>query len=96
MSDYEEDLDDFPLQNINRQAESMVGSHRAESSDQWTAGSGITTKIPPLFDGSASPVLSTRSADRRLDLTVLEAGKRGPALKNRLVGDAEMYKGLFD
>ena len=54
MSDCEEDLDDFPLQNINRQAESMVESHRAESSDQWTAGSGITTKIPPLFDGSAS------------------------------------------
>ena len=31
-----------------------------------------------------------------LDLTVLEAGKRGPALKNRLVGDAEMHKGLLD
>ena len=31
-----------------------------------------------------------------MDLTVLEAGKRDPALKNRLVGDAEMYKGLLD
>ena len=31
--------------------------------------------------------------DDWLDLTVLEAGKRGPALKNRLVGDAEMCKG---
>ena len=31
-----------------------------------------------------------------LDLTVLEAEKRGPALKNRLVGDAETYKGLLD
>ena len=34
--------------------------------------------------------------DDWLDLTVLEAEKRGPALKNRLVGDAEMYKGLLD
>ena len=33
--------------------------------------------------------------DDWLDLT-LEAGKRGPALKNRLVGDAAMYKGLLD
>ena len=33
-------------------AESLVGAHRAEcaeSTDQWTAGSGITTKMPPLF-----------------------------------------------
>ena len=34
--------------------------------------------------------------DDWLDLTVLEAEKRGPPLKNRLVGDAEMYKGLLD
>ena len=34
--------------------------------------------------------------DDRLDLTVPEAEKRGPAQKNRLVGDAEMYKGPLD
>ena len=34
--------------------------------------------------------------DDWLDLTVLQAKKRGPALKHRLVGDAEMYKGLLD
>ena len=27
---------------------------------------------------------------------MLEAGKRGPALKNRLVGDAEMHEGLLN
>ena len=27
---------------------------------------------------------------------MLEAEKRGPALKTRLVGDAEMYKGRLD
>ena len=31
-----------------------------------------------------------------LDLTVLEETKRGQALKNRLVGDAELYIRLLD
>ena len=33
--------------------------------------------------------------DDWLDLAVLRAEKRGPARKNRLVGDAEMYTGLL-
>ena len=49
MSDYEEDLDDFPVENKDRAAESLAGAYRAESTDQWTARSGIATKIPPLF-----------------------------------------------
>ena len=81
---------------LKRPAESMVGAFRAESTDQWTAGSGITAKIPPLFDGSSSWFEYEELIDDWLDLTVLEAGKRGPALKNSLVGDAEMHKGLFD
>ena len=47
MSDNEEDLVDFPVENKDRPTESLVGAYRAESNDQWTAGSGIT-KIPPL------------------------------------------------
>ena len=31
-----------------------------------------------------------------MNLTQLEAGKRGPALLNRLVGDASIYKKLLD
>ena len=96
MIDHEEDLDDFPVENRNKPAESLVGAYRAESTNQWTAGSGITTKIPPLFDGSTSWFKYEELIDDWLDLTVLEAEKRGPALKNRLVGDAEMYKGLLD
>ena len=52
MNDYEENLDDFPAENNEKTAESMVGACRAESTDQYTAGNGTTTKIPPLFDGS--------------------------------------------
>ena len=46
MNDYEEQLDDFPARNKEKPAESMVGTHRAESTDQCIAGSEITTKIP--------------------------------------------------
>ena len=34
--------------------------------------------------------------DVKLDPTILGAGKRGPALKNRHVGDGEMHKGLLN
>ena len=46
------------------------------------------------FYGTTSWFKYEELIDDWLDLTVLEAEKRGPALKNRLVGDAEMYKGL--
>ena len=60
-----------------------------------TMRSGITTKIPPLFDGSTSWFKYEELIEDWLDLTVLEQTKRGPALKNRLVGDAEVHKGLL-
>ena len=86
MSDSEEDLGDFQtLSAENRSAESMVGAYRAESTDQWTAASGIPTKIPPFFDVSTSWFQYEELIDDRLDLTVLEARKRGPALKIRLI-----------
>ena len=99
MSDYDEDFDDFPTfstANKSEKAESMVGAYRALSTDQQTEGSGITTKIPPLFDGSTSWFKYEELIDDWLDLTVLEVSKWGPALKNRFVGDAEMHKGLLD
>ena len=77
-------------------AESLVGAYRAESTDQWTASGGITEKITPLCDGSTSWFKYGELIDDWLDLTQLAAGKRGPALKNRLVGDAAMYEGLPD
>ena len=96
MSDCEEDLDDILTENLNKRAESTVGAFRAESTDQWTATSGITSKNPPLFDGSTSWFKCEELIDDCLDLTVLEESKRGPALKNRLVGDTEMHKGLLN
>ena len=46
---------------------------------------GITTKISPLFDGPTSWFKYEELIDDWLDLTMLEAGTRGPALKTRLL-----------
>ena len=53
-SDCEEDLDAISMLSTeykSEKAESLVGAYRAESTDQWTAASGISTKSPPLFIG---------------------------------------------
>ena len=52
MNDNEEDLDDVPAENREKPAESIVEAYRAESTDQFSTG--ITTKMPPVFDGSTS------------------------------------------
>ena len=96
MNDDDEDFGGFPAENRDKTAESLVGAYSEESTYQWTAGSRITTEIPPLFDGSTSWFKYEELIADWLDLTVLEAGKRGPALKNRLLGDAEMHKGLLN
>ena len=96
MSNSEEALDDFPTENFNKTAESMVGAFRAEWTDQWTAASGIISKIPPSYDGLISWFKYEELIDDWLDLTVLEESKRGPALKNRFFGIAEKHKGLLN
>ena len=80
MSDCEEDLDDFPTfseENINKPSKSLVGAFRAESNNEWKAASGITTKVPPLSDGSTSWLKYEELTDDWLDLTVLETRNEG-------------------
>ena len=81
---------------ISRLPTYWVARFRAEATDHWTPPSRATVKIPPLFDGPTSWFKCEKLVYDWLDLTQLEAGKRGPALKSRLVGDASMYKGVLD
>ena len=85
----------FSKENANKEDEPLVGAYLEGSTDQWTAAGGITRKIPPLFNGTTSWFKYEEVIDDWLDLTVLEEGKRGPALKNRLVRHAEMHKELL-
>ena len=96
MSDHEEDFNDVQTFSKSSSAESLGGASRAENTDQWTAFLGITANIPPLFDRSTSWFKYEELIDDWLDHTQVQAGKRGPALKNRLVGDASVNEGLLD
>ena len=95
MSDYEDDFNDVQSFSSTSPAESLGGAYRAEATDPWTASSGITVKKPPIVDVPTSWFKYEELIDDWLDLSVLEAGKRGPALNNRLVGDAATHKGLL-
>ena len=79
MSDNEKDLDDFPARK-QRKTGRIIGwsiSRQISIASSW-----ITTEITTLFDGSTSWFKYEELIDDWLDLTVLQAVKRGPALKN--------------
>ena len=56
----------------------------------------VTTKVPPLYDGRSSWFAFEEAIDDWCDITELEPEKRGPALRNRLEGEAAIYKSLLD
>ena len=63
--------------------------------DQAGPGLQSTPKIPPSFDGRSSWFASEEAVDDRVDITTLDPEKQGPSLKNRLTGDASVYKTSF-
>ena len=76
MSDYEEDLDDFPAEKKKTDRPNLWLEHIAQN--QQLNGQQevvITTKIPPLFDGSTSWFKYEELIADWLDLTVLGEGK---------------------
>ena len=58
--------------------------------------SQVTTKIPPWFDGKTSRFAYEDAIDDWCDITELDDEKIGPALRNRLEGDAAMHKNILD
>ena len=56
----------------------------------------VTTKVPPGFDGKTSWFAFEDAIDDWCDITELESEKWGPALRNRLEGEAAVYKRLLD
>ena len=68
----------------------------AGQSSQVTAIQTVTTKIPPSYDGRSSWFAYEEAVDNWLDVTELEPEKWGPALRNRLEGEAAAYAPLLD
>ena len=56
----------------------------------------VTTKVPPSYDGRSSWFAYEDAIDDWCDITELEPEKRGPALRNRLEGEAAIHKRLLD
>ena len=56
----------------------------------------VTTKVPPSYDGRGSWFTYEDAIDDWCDITELEKEKQEPALRNRLEGDAAIYKRLLD
>jgi hypothetical protein len=56
----------------------------------------MTPKVPPQFDGQSSWLEFEDLIDDRLGITILDADKHAPSLKNALVGAASFYKSMLD
>ena len=67
---------------------------RYHSNESIFPGDG--KKIPPSFDGKTSWLADEDAIDDWCDITELDDEKRGPALRNRLEGDAAIYKKILD
>ena len=80
------------------QEEEYTDSHDAFgiSEEQTKLDHQSTPKIPPAYDGRTSWFAYEESIDDWIDITTLPPEKHGPSLKNRLYGDAAIYKPLLD
>ena len=58
--------------------------------------SQVMTEIQPSFDGKTSRLAYEDAIDDWRDITEQDDEKRGPALRNRLEGDAAIYKKILD
>ena len=56
----------------------------------------MTSQQLPLHDGKVSQFRNEELVDDWTTFSAVEASKRGPLLKSRLMGDAYMYKLLQD
>ena len=59
-------------------------------------GASMSPKVPPSYDGRNSWFAFEELVNDWCDSATLDTDKRGPALKNRLSGDAAVYKPMLD
>ena len=89
---YNNDYDDFDMVEAEYESYAM---RRAPHQNTVHMTQQMTTKVAPAYDGRTSFFAFEDAIDYWCDITELEAEKRGPALRNRLEGDAAQYKRLL-
>ena len=72
-----------------------AGRHLQEL-QRLSAFQQVTRKVPPAYDGRSSWFAYEDAIDDWVDITELEPEKQGPALRNRLEGEAAIHKRLLD
>ena len=78
-------------------SESYATNHRhLHELHRLSAFQQVTTKVPPSYDGRSSWFAYEDAIDDWCDITELDADKRGPALRNRLEGEAAIHTRLLD
>ena len=73
----------------------QAGRHIQEL-QRLSAFQQVTTRVPPAYDGRSSWFAYEDAIDDWVDITELEPEKQGPALRNRLEGEAAIHKRLLD
>ena len=91
---YDDDIDIVDADGWN-QYESYT-MRRASQQGQTHMTQQMTAKVAPANDGRTCLFAFEDAIDDWRDITELEPGKRGPALRNRLEADAAQYKQLLD
>ena len=82
---------------LQQGSESFVTNHRhLQELHRLSAFQQVTTKAPPSYDGRGSWFAYEDAIDDWCDITELDNEKRGPALRNRLEGEAAIHKRLLD
>ena len=84
-----DDFDDYETYAVNRR-------HYGAPANMIQMTTQVTTKIPPAYDGRTSWFAFEDAIDDWCDITELDEDKLGPALRNRLEGEAAAYKRLLD
>ena len=91
------DDDDFDIVDADEWNQyDSYAMRRAPQQTQIHMTQRMTTKVAPAYDGRTSFFAFEDAIDDWCDITELEPEKRGPALRNRLEGDAQQYKRLLD
>ena len=82
---------------LQQGSESYATNHRhLQELHRLSAFQQVTTKVPPSYDGRGSWFAYEDAIDNWCDITELDNDKRGPALRNRLGGEAAIHKRLLD
>ena len=74
----------------------LIAQNIQKNWSDWSVTNGIAPKIPPSYDATTSWFKYDELIEDWPDVAVLDTSKQGPALKNKLRGNTDKYRGLLN